>query len=84
MEKRTKQNLIVTVVGVCLFVALMNFPAIMEFGGKIVRLILPIIVGAILALFINVPMTGIEKRLAASCGKGKRNFQIKDAVLSVS
>lgn len=57
MEKRTKQNLIVTVVGVCLFVALMNFPAIMEFGGKIVRLILPIIVGGILALFINVPMT---------------------------
>lgn len=77
MEKRTKQNLIVTVVGVCLFVALMNFPAIMEFGGKIVRLILPIIVGAILALFINVPMTGIEKKIGSFVRKGKKKLSNK-------
>lgn len=77
MEKRTKQNLIVTVVGVCLFVALMNFPAIMEFGGKIVRLILPIIVGGILALFINVPMTGIEKRIGSFAQKRKKKLSDK-------
>lgn len=77
MEKRTKQNLIVTVVGVCLFVALMNFPAIMKFGGKIVRLILPIIVGGILALFINVPMTGIEKRIGSFARKGKKKLSDK-------
>lgn len=77
MEKRTKQNLIVTVVGVCLFVALMNFPAIMEFGVKIVRLILPIIVGGILALFINVPMTGIEKRIGSFARKRKKKLSDK-------
>ncbi len=77
MEKRTKQNLIVTVAGVCLFVALMNFPAIVEFGGKIVRLILPIIVGGILALFINVPMTGIEKRLGSFARKRKKKLSDK-------
>lgn len=77
MEKRTKQNLIVTVVGVCLFVALMNFPAILKFGGKIVRLILPIIVGGILALFINVPMTGIEKRIGSFARKRKKKLSDK-------
>lgn len=77
MEKRTKQNLIVTACGVCLFVALMNFPAILGFGGKIVRLILPIIVGGILALFINVPMTGIEKRIASFARKRKKKLSEK-------
>lgn len=77
MEKRTKQNLIVTAVGVCLFAALMNFSAIMEFGRKIVRLILPIIVGGILALFINVPMTGIEKRIRSFARKGKKKLSDK-------
>lgn len=77
MEKRTKQNLIVTVAGVCLFVALMNFPAILGFGGKIVRLILPIIVGGILALFINVPMTGIEKRINNFAQKRKKKLSEK-------
>lgn len=76
MEKRTKQNLIVTVAGVCLFAALMNFPAIIGFGGKIVRLILPIIVGGILALFINVPMSGIEKRIGSFARK--RNKKLSD------
>lgn len=63
MESKTKQSLIVTVVGVSLFVILMNFSAVLGFAGKIINLILPIIVGCILALFINVPMNGIEKRL---------------------
>lgn len=77
MEKRAKQNIIVIVVGVCLFVALMNLPAIMGFGGKIVKLILPIIVGGILALFINVPMTGVEKRIAAFVRKRKKKLSDK-------
>ncbi len=77
MEKRTKQNIIVTVVGVCLFVALMNLPAIMGFGRKIVKLILPIIVGGILALFINVPMTGIEKRIVNFAQKRKKKLSDK-------
>ena len=55
----------------------MNFSAIMEFGRKIVRLILPIIVGGILALFINVPMTGIEKRIRSFARKGKKKLSDK-------
>lgn len=63
MEKKTKQNLLIVIVGVGLFAALMNLRAVILFLEKGIGIILPIIVGGILALFINVPMTGIEKRL---------------------
>lgn len=60
---KTKQCLLVTVVGVTLFAALMNLPAVLEVARNLIGLVLPIIAGSILALFINVPMNGIKKRL---------------------
>ena len=63
MEAKTKQYLTVTVVGVALFAALMNFSDVMGFFRGIVSIFLPVIIGGILALFINVPMNGLEKRL---------------------
>lgn len=77
MEKRLKQNLLVIIVGVGLFAALMNLSAVLHFTERIVGLILPIIVGGILALFINVPMTGIEKRLRRILGKRKKECSDK-------
>lgn len=68
MEPKTKQYLLITVVGVSLYAALTNFTVILEFAGKILNIVLPIIVGGILALFLNVPVSGIEKRL-------KKHFQ---------
>ena len=70
METKTKQYLLVTVVGVSLFAALMNLPVVLAFAGKVISLILPVIVGAILALFINVPLSGLEKRLKRFLDKG--------------
>lgn len=55
-----------------LFAALMNLPVVLAFSGKIISLILPVIVGAILALFINVPLSGIEKRLKRLFDKGRK------------
>ncbi len=72
MEAKTKRYLIVTAAGVALFAALMNFSSILAFAGRIVNLILPVIVGGILALFINVPMIGIEKRLKKLFGRWKK------------
>ena len=60
---KTKQYLLVTVVGVTLFAALMNLPAVLEVVKNLIGLVLPIIAGSILALFINVPMNGIKKQL---------------------
>lgn len=72
MEAKTKQYLLVTVIGVSLFAALMNLPVVLAFSEKIISLILPVIVGAILALFINVPLSGIEKRLKQLLDKGRK------------
>lgn len=69
---KLKQNLIVTVVGVSLFAALMNFSAVLGFAGKIVDVILPILVGGILALFMDVPVNGVERRLKKYFQKSKR------------
>lgn len=63
MDRSLKHGLIITLSGVCLFVALMNFTSVLIFLSGIVRLVLPVIVGAILALFVSVPMNGIEKWL---------------------
>ncbi len=72
MEKKTKQNLLIVIVGVGLFAALINLRAVILFLEKGIGIILPIIVGGILALFINVPMTGIEKRLRKLLQKRKK------------
>lgn len=77
MDKRMKQNLLMVVAGVALFAALMNLSAVLWFMEKAVELFLPVIVGGILALFFNVPMTGIEKRLRRICGKRKKKHSDK-------
>ncbi len=72
MEPKTKQYLFVTVVGVTLFVALLRFSAVLAFAAELVDLVLPILAGGILALFINVPMTGLEKRLKSLFRKARK------------
>ena len=72
IDKRTKHYLLIMVVGVSLFAALMNFSSVFEFLGRIVKLVLPIIVGSILALFIAVPRNGIEKLLRRIVRKKKK------------
>ncbi len=72
MTQRTKQNLIVVVTGVCLFAALMNLSAVLSFGSKVIQIFLPLIIGGILALFINVPTTGIKNLLHKLFSQTKR------------
>ncbi len=77
MEPKTKQSLLVTVVGVTLFVALLRLSDVLAFAAKLIDLVLPILAGGILALFINVPMTGLEKRLNRLFGKAKKQPSAK-------
>ena len=77
MEKKTKQNLLVTVTGVVLFVALINLPDVLNFAGKIISLVLPIIAGGILALFISVPMDGIKNILNRLFNQKKKRLSDK-------
>lgn len=69
-----KQNLLLVIVGVGLFAALMNLSVVFRFMETVTGLILPVIIGGILALFFNVPMTGIEKRLRRILGKRKKKY----------
>ena len=77
MEPKTKQSLLVTVVGVTLFVALLRLSDVLTFAAKLIDLVLPILAGGILAFFINVPMTGLEKRLNRLFGKAKKQPSAK-------
>ena len=63
MTAKTKENLIVTVCGVTLFAVLFHLSSVLDFLSRVFLLIRPIVVGAILAIFIHVPVNGIEKRL---------------------
>lgn len=81
MEAQTKQYLIVTAFGVSLFAALFNLATVLSFLGQLFRLILPIVAGAILAIFINVPMNGIKKRIERCTKKMKK--QPSDKLIQV-
>ena len=41
----------------------MNLGTVLSYMGKVVSIVMPVIVGGILALFIHVTMKGIENRL---------------------
>lgn len=84
MEEKTKQYLLVTAFGVGLYAALMNLPAVLRFAGSVVDLILPIIAGSILALFISIPMGGIEKYLKLHLRKANdHQIQVLSFALTV-
>ncbi len=64
-DKNTRRAILVTALGVSLYVGLMNLPTVLAFLGELIGLIRPVIVGGILALLIHVPMNGIRRRLTA-------------------
>ena len=61
MDKKLKQNLILVICGALIFAILMNFSSVISIAGTLLSLMMPVIVGAILALFISVPVCGTEK-----------------------
>ena len=72
MGINTKKAMLVTITGVVLFAALMNFSAVTAYASKLISLVLPVVVGAIIALFIIVPMNGIQKILKRMFAKAKK------------
>lgn len=83
MKERTKQNLIVAVISVTLFAALMNLSAVLSFCKSIIDIISPIIAGGILALFISVPMNGIEKKLRKLNDSSKRKKLLSENTVHI-
>lgn len=61
MEKTLKHPLIVTIAGVTMFVLLMNLGSVIGVVKSAAGFLVPMLVGVILALFLNVPTNSIER-----------------------
>lgn len=64
--KRTdkfKEHVLLVVIGVGLFWALFNYEKIFNLLGAGMKILSPFIIGAVLALILNVPMSAIERTM---------------------
>ena len=69
MGKETKRILWLIAFGVVLYAALMNMGAVVNTLNGLMALVLPVIVGLVLAFVINVPMKAFEKLYRKLLGK---------------
>lgn len=67
MRSNTKQALLVTLVGVTLFVALLRLSDVLAFAAQLVDLVLPILAGGILALFLSSAHGRAGKAAGGGC-----------------
>ncbi len=67
MEKnngsKLKENLILVIVGVTLLVALLNLKTVAGAFGTLISLIMPLIVGGVIAFILNVPMNFFSRKI---------------------
>ncbi len=61
MDRRGKIALLITLVGITFYVALDNMGSIFSAVFAVLRTLQPIVIGLILAVFLNVPMVGYNK-----------------------
>lgn len=61
ITKKFKENVLLVIIGVVLFWALFNYELMLKILGYIITVLKPVLLGAVLAFILNVPMSGIEK-----------------------
>ena len=79
MSRSMKDITLLALGCVALFVALTRLEAVVAFLGTLVGYVQPVLVGGVIAFFLNVPMTAIERGLSAAARKAKR--PVKPALL---
>lgn len=72
MEKKEKRNLMLLIVGIITVIALTHFDLVVTFLGYVGNIILPIVIGLVLAFVLNVPVTGFEHLFQKIFAKSKR------------
>ena len=72
MDKKTKSYMLLIAFAVVVYAAAMHLGAVLAFLGKLVTLVLPLIIGLVLAFVLSVPMNGYEKLLGKFFGGGKK------------
>jgi len=71
MDKKSKNTMLIIAFAIVMYAAAMHLGAVLAFLGKIVSLLLPLIIGLVLAFVLSVPMGGFEKLLGRLCDKAK-------------
>lgn len=79
MSRSMKEIALLTLSSVVLFAALVHLDTVIGFVLTLADLIRPVIIGGILAFFLNVPMTAIEGLLSRLARKSRR--RVKPALL---
>ncbi len=78
MDKKMKKSIMFLIAfGILLFAVCTNLTTVLGFLNNVVSLILPVIVGLLLAFIINVPMSGIEKLIFWLFRKSKKQPKVK-------
>lgn len=70
-KNKSKQIILLITFGVVLYVGLINIKSVTNFISNIIDLLLPVIVGAVLAFILSVPMKKFEKILNKIFNKRK-------------
>ena len=68
MDKKTKSYMLLIAFAVVVYAAAMHLGTVLAFLGKLVTLVLPLIIGLVLAFVLSVPMNGYEKLLGKLFG----------------
>ena len=76
MEKELKNKFMLLTYGIILFVFLINYEWLINIGKFLLDLFSPFIIGAIIALILNVLVNGFEDKILKKMNKGKRFLSI--------
>lgn len=82
MDKKMKQSMLLIAFGVVLYVGLTNFSYVLLLARNFMRMILPILIGAILAFMLSVPINGFEKLIGKLCQKTKIKMKKKTVTMT--
>lgn len=80
MNAQFKRKTMLLLLGAALVAVIFHLNAIIIFLGKLITLFLPVIIGGILALFLNVPTSGVEnllRRIVSKHGKSGSDFLLR-------
>lgn len=76
MEKELKNKFMLLTYGIILFVFLINYQWLVNIGKFLLDLFSPFIIGAIIALILNVLVNGMENSFLKKMKKGKRLLSV--------
>lgn len=63
MDKKSKNIMLIIAFSIVMYAAVMNLGVVLNFLGKLVSLVLPLVIGLVLAFVLSVPMNGFENLL---------------------